>query len=78
LESFLAAIGKTAEGEYKFFKLLTCFNEVGYWNWHDKENEAGYLESSSKIKLSMPQMISIIFFLLLLIFYLVIEERSIL
>ncbi len=73
-EYYFAAIGKTAEGEYKMFELETCFDEVGEWNWGDILNEFGVLDSSFMVKISTPQLVSIIFFLLLLVFYLATEE----
>jgi hypothetical protein len=56
------------------FELLTCIQEVGEWNVDDLYNEDGDFESSFMVKISMPQLISITFFLLLLVFYLAIEE----
>jgi hypothetical protein len=74
IDYIFAAIGRTAEGEYKMFDLRTCFQEVGDRNVDDLYIEDGELNLSSMVKLSMPQLISIIFFLLLLIIYLTIEE----
>jgi hypothetical protein len=74
LESYLAAIGKTSEGSYNLFDLKTCFEQVGDRNWDDLKSEAGLLNLNSILKISTPQVISIIFFLLLLIIYLTIEE----
>ncbi len=69
-----AAIGRTAEDECKLFKLKTCFQEVGERNWHDLNYEDGSLNLISVVKISTPQLISIIFLLFLLVFYLTIEE----
>jgi hypothetical protein len=71
-----AAIGKSPEGEYKMlnFGLLTCKQEVEGRNWDDGVNEDGGLDLFSMAKISMTQLISIIFFLLLLISYLTIAE----
>jgi hypothetical protein len=72
--NYFAVIGRTPEGEYKMFNLRTCFHEVGERNLGDIYNEAGFLDLCSMVKLSTPQLVSIIFFLLLLVFYLTIEE----
>jgi hypothetical protein len=71
----LAAIGKTADGEYKMLGLWTCYQEVAHWYYYvDSLNEGGDLDLFSMVKILMPQVVSIIFFLLLLIFYLTIGE----
>jgi hypothetical protein len=73
-KTHFAAIGKTADGEYKMHNLKTCYDEVAERNLVDLVNEDTYFNSLSMLKISMPQLVSIIFFLLLLIFYLTIEE----
>ncbi len=57
----------------KMLNMRTCCHEVGYRNWADTLNEDTF-DLSSIVKISMPELISIIFFLLLLIFYQTIEE----
>jgi hypothetical protein len=73
-----AAIGRTAKGEYKMFSLLTCYLEVAERNWVSSLDEEANFDISSAmaitLKISMPQLLSIIFFLLLLVFYLSIKE----
>jgi hypothetical protein len=68
------AIGKTANGDYEMFQLTTCHEEVEEWNWDDINKEDGDIDIFWIHLITIPQVISIICYLILLIFYLTIEE----
>jgi hypothetical protein len=72
--SYLAAIGRTAEGKYEMLKLKTCYEKIQEQNEADSLNEGGDLDLFSMLKILVPQVLSIIFFLLLVVLYLTIGE----
>ncbi len=72
--SIFTAIGKTADGEYTKFNLATCYDEMERWNRNDLHNENGDFNMLSIVKILTPQLLSVICFLILLIFYLAIED----